>query len=209
MLFRRETLERIARGEVSVAFRVWRRPTVRAGGRLMTAIGELAIDAVTPVEIGALSEADARRSGAESLRALVRDLSGREGALYRIDFRQAGADPRIALAGRRACSAEDRAELDEALARLDRSSRAGPWTLDLLNRIEAHPGAPARRLAEELGMETLPLKRKVRQLKALGLTESLQTGYRLTPRGQQHCLEARSSRHPREITETADHADGH
>ncbi|MFN3352523.1 MAG: hypothetical protein ACK4Z5_02850 [Brevundimonas sp.] len=207
MLFRRETLDRIARGEVSVAFRVWRRPTVRAGGRLMTAIGELAIDAVTPVEIRALSEDDARRSGAESLRALVRDLSGREGAVYRIDFRPAGPDPRIGLAERPARSPEDRAALDEALARLDRSSRTGSWTLDLLNRIEAQPGTPARRLAEELGMDTLRLKRKVRQLKALGLTESLQTGYRLTPRGRQHRLQSRSGRVLRETSEEADHAD--
>lgn len=207
MLFRRETLDRIARGEVTAAFRVWRRPTVRAGGRLMTAIGELAIDAVTPVEIGDLSEADARRSGAENLRALLRDLSGREGVLYRIDFRRAGPDRRVALAGRPAGTPEDRAELDEALARLDRSSRTGPWTLDLLNRIEADPGAPARRLAEELGMETLRLKRKVRQLKALGLTESLQTGYRLTSRGRQHHLQSRSGRVLRETSEEADHAD--
>ncbi|WP_125255798.1 ASCH domain-containing protein [Brevundimonas fluminis] len=186
MLFRREILDRIATGEVTVAFRVWRRPTVRAGGRLMTAIGELAIDAVTPVEIGALSEADARRSGAESLRALVRDLSGREGMLYRIDFRRAGPDRRVALAGRPAGAPEDRAELDEALARLDRASRTGPWTLDLLTRIDGQPETPARRLADELGMETLALKRRVRQLKALGLTESLRTGYRLSPRGRDH-----------------------
>jgi biotin operon repressor len=186
MLFRREILDRIATGEVTVAFRVWRRPTVRAGGRLVTAIGELAIDGVTPVEIGALSEADARRSGAENLRALLRDLSGREGVLYRIDFRRAGPDRRVALAGRPAGAPEDRAELDEALARLDRASRTGPWTLDLLTRIDGQPETPARRLADELGMETLALKRRVRQLKALGLTESLRTGYRLSPRGRDH-----------------------
>lgn len=194
MLFRREILDRIATGEVTVAFRVWRRPTVRAGGRLVTAIGELAIDGVTPVEIGVLSEADARRSGAESLRALMRDLSGREGVLYRIDFRRAGPDRRVALAGRPTGAPEDRAELDEALARLDRASRTGPWTLDLLSRIDGQPETPARRLADELGMETLALKRRMRQLKALGLTESLQTGYRLSPRGRDHLRAARMRR---------------
>jgi hypothetical protein len=207
MLFRRETLDRIASGEVGVAFRVWRRPTVRAGGRLMTAIGELAIDAVTPVEIGALSEADARRSGAESLRALVCELSGREGVLYRIDFRRAGPDRRVALAGQPAGAPEDRAKLDVALARLDRRSRTGPWTLDILNRIEARPGAPARLLAKDLGMETPRLKRRIRQLKDLGLTESLQTGYRLTPRGRQHHLQSQSSDRPRQTSEDAAHAD--
>lgn len=191
MLFRRDVLDRIASGEVTVAFRVWRRPTVRAGGRLMTAIGELAVDAVTPVEIGSLSDADARRSGAESLRALMDELSGREGVLYRIDVRHAGPDPRIALAGRPASAPQDRAELDEALARLDQTSRAGPWTFDLLRRIDRRPGTPARQLADELGVETLALKRRVRQLKALGLTDSLQTGYRLSPRGRDHLRAAR------------------
>jgi hypothetical protein len=34
------------------------------------------------------------------------------------------------------------------------------------------------------GMETAPFKRNVRKLKELGLTESLEVGYRLSPRGQ-------------------------
>ena len=38
-------------------------------------------------------------------------------------------------------------------------------------------------LAAELGMERLPFKTDVRKLKALGLTESLDVGYRLSPRG--------------------------
>lgn len=193
MLFRRETLERIATGEVTLAFRVWRRPTVRTGGRLMTAIGELAIEAVTPVDREALTDADARRSGAHDLGALRRELSGREGRLYRIEFRRVGPDPRLALAHRPATSPEDRRELQAALARLDGASRTGPWALHLLNRIDGQPGTPARRLAEQMGVETLGLKRRVRRLKALGLTESLQEGYRLSPRGREHLRAARTT----------------
>ncbi len=44
MLFKQAILERIGRGEVKVAFRRWRRPSVQAGTRLHTTIGLLAIE---------------------------------------------------------------------------------------------------------------------------------------------------------------------
>jgi hypothetical protein len=46
MLIRRAVLDRIAAGEITLAFRRWRRPTVRPGGQLHTAAGLLAIDSV-------------------------------------------------------------------------------------------------------------------------------------------------------------------
>lgn len=49
MLFERETLTAIEEGRVTVAFRRWRRPTVRAGGTLTAAVGVLSIDAVEEV----------------------------------------------------------------------------------------------------------------------------------------------------------------
>jgi hypothetical protein len=39
-------------------------------------------------------------------------------------------------------------------------------------------------LAEAAGQERLAFKTRVRRLKALGLTESLEVGYRLSPRGR-------------------------
>jgi hypothetical protein len=44
-------------------------------------------------------------------------------------------------------------------------------------------------LAAEAGQERQAYKIRVRRLKALGLTESLERGYRLSPRGQA-CLAA-------------------
>lgn len=49
------------------------------------------------------------------------------------------------------------------------------------------PGDPGRRaadLAEEAGVDKAWFKQNVRKLKALGLTESLEVGYRLSPRGR-------------------------
>ena len=50
--------------------------------------------------------------------------------------------------------------------------------------IDANPGKRAADLARRLGSEKLPFKADVRKLKELGLTESLEVGYRLSPRGR-------------------------
>jgi hypothetical protein len=61
---------------------------------------------------------------------------------------------------------------------------ATPWTRATLELIGERPGEPAQVLAEALGREKLKFKNNVRRLKALGLTESLDVGYRLSPRGR-------------------------
>ena len=185
MLFKQVILEKIARGEVTLAFRRWRRPTVKPGGRLRTAAGVLAIDAVDAIEAGALTAADARRAGFADLAALQADLQRPgEGRLYRIAFRLAGADPRVRL---RQASRLDRETVAALLARLDRldaGSRSGPWTRQTLRLIGAREATAAAELAARLGLDTPLFKRRVRQLKELGLTESLAVGYRLSPRGR-------------------------
>jgi len=183
VLFRLDDLRRIAEGEVTLAFRRWRRPTVRAGGTLRTRVGVLAIESVEVVEERDVTEADARRAGAESREALLDGLPG-EGALHRIAFRLAGPDPRIALRARSRISAAERAEIDARLARLDAASRHGPWTATVLGLIAERPAIRAPDLAASLGRETAPFKADVRKLKELGLTESLEVGYRLSPRGR-------------------------
>lgn len=54
VLIRRPTLDAIAAGTVTVAFRRWERPRVRPGSRLRTAVGVLEVGSVTPVEAGEL-----------------------------------------------------------------------------------------------------------------------------------------------------------
>jgi hypothetical protein len=104
--------------------------------------------------------------------------------LYRVAFALAGPDPRIAL---RAAADLDEAARDEIAARLERldaHSPIGPWTKQTLAAIAANPETRAGDLAADLGQERLPFKANVRKLKALGLTESLEVGYRLSPRGR-------------------------
>jgi len=184
MLFKQAILEKIARGEVTLAFRRWRRPTVKRGGRLRTAAGVLAIDAVDAIEAGALTAADARRAGFTELAALQTDLrrSG-EGRLYRIAFRLAGADPRVQLRQTSRFDPEALAALLARLDRLDAGSRSGPWTRRVLRLIGTRQATAAAELSANLGLDQPLFKRRVGQLKELGLTESLAVGYRLSPRG--------------------------
>jgi hypothetical protein len=183
MLFRQETLRRIEAGEVTLAFRRWRRPTVKAGGTLRTRAGVLAIESVEPVDEDAISDADARLAGAPDREALLAALRP-EGTLYRVAFHVEGPDPRIALRERTDLSPEERAAIDARLARLDAASRHGPWTGRVLQLIADNPERRAPDLAAELGRETAPFKADVRKLKELGLTESLLVGYRISPRGR-------------------------
>jgi hypothetical protein len=63
MLLKRELLEEIKAGKVDLVFRRWSRPTVKAGGTLKTKLGLLQIGAITDMDPGAVSEADAKRAG--------------------------------------------------------------------------------------------------------------------------------------------------
>lgn len=192
MLIRASTLHGIRLGRVTVAFRRWRRPTVRTGGTLLTAAGLLQIRRVVPVDVDDITAADARRAGAVSRDALVAELDARPGGeIYRIEFGRLEADPRVAIRETRLSDAEERARV---LARLDRMDAAAPepWTMQVLAAIAAHPGERAADLCRRVGQAPEVFKPNVRKLKALGLTDSLEVGYRLSPRGRD--LLARATR---------------
>jgi hypothetical protein len=184
MLFRQRFLDGIRTGSITLAFRRWRRPSVKSGGTLLTPIGQLEIAAVERVSEASISHEDARRAGYASIDTLLADLRhGREGHVYRIQLGTLRADPRIAL--RNAVS--DRtalASVIERLTRLDHRAPGGAWTSRVLDIIATHPAVRAGHLCDLVGMEKPEFKVNVRKLKGLGLTESLDTGYRLSPLGQ-------------------------
>ena len=96
MLLNRRALDGIEAGEIDLAFRRWKRPTVKAGGTLRTRAGVLAISAVQPTSERRISSADVRRAGFASRAELLRSLRP-EGRLYRLEFQRVGDDPRAAL----------------------------------------------------------------------------------------------------------------
>ena len=185
MLFEQRFWAGIADGSVTLTFRRWKAPRAVAGRRHRLAGGMIEIDSVRAVDPASVTESDARAAGYPGVGELLADLrGGPEPPLYRVTFHHVGADPRTALAEGGELSAEQRAELDRRLARLDAASTHGPWTAATLDVIAARPGVRAGDLAAELGRERDPLKTDVRKLKNLGLTLSLEVGYRLSPRGQ-------------------------
>jgi len=183
VLFKQDTLKRIAAGEVDLAFRRWKRPGVKPGTELRTAIGVLRVDAIAPVALADISERDSRRAGSACRTELLDLLRGREGRVYRIELSRAGADPRIALRKTSRLSAAEFDGLRQRLERMDRAAEA-PWTRQVLGLIHTRPAVRAADLATTVSEELRRFKSRVRRLKELGLTESLEVGYRLSPRGR-------------------------
>ncbi|HET6664115.1 MAG TPA: hypothetical protein VFG94_07645 [Acidimicrobiales bacterium] len=185
MLFPQRFWAGLADGSVELAFRRWRRAGVKAGGTQLTPAGVLAIDAVDVVDVGDITPDDARRAGYRDRAELLAELDRHPGGtLYRLAFHYAGADPRLALREDAELPDDELARIRARLARLDGASRHGPWTETVLRLIASRPAVRAADLAASLGRETQPFKTDVRKLKQLGLTESLEVGYRLSPRGE-------------------------
>ena len=180
MLFRRDILQGIAEGRVTLAFRRWRRPRPADGSSLRSPVGVLCLDRVTVVDEDDITLEDVRRSGM-SVDELRASLAG-EGTLLRIELCLAGDDPRIALRER----LPEHTELEAVTARLARIDAAcqTPWTTTYLHLIHDQPAIVSRVLAPQVDADLALFKRRVRQLKELGLTESLEVGYRLSPRGR-------------------------
>lgn len=186
MQFETRFRDPIADGSIDLTFRRWKRAQAVTGNTYRTAAGRLVVDDVRVVEPADITDIEARRAGYASAAALVSYLRG-DAALpvYRVAFRLApGPDPRDELAAAADLSDDEARTIATKLERLDRASAHGSWTQATLALVAANPGVRAGDLAPHLGQELLAFKLNVRKLKNLGLTISLGTGYRLSPRGQ-------------------------
>ena len=141
---------------------------------------------VTSVDVvaGEPSVRDARRAGFDTLEALQKASSGRSGTLYRVGLRYFGEDPRIALRNKATMTPAEASEIAARLDAMDARSKIGRWTRRTLRLIADNEATRAPDLAVAEGRETKPFKASVRRLKELGLTESLEVGYRISPRGR-------------------------
>ena len=184
MIFRKEFLSKIEMGAVTIAYRRWKKLSVKVGGTLKTSIGVLQFTGIKKVSQSSLSESDAKRAGFDDLESLLKEMNSRtEGQIYKIQFKLIGKDPRLTLQTQ--VSAKDLKALIEKLKKMDKLSHRGPWIQKLLKLINKYPGVSSRELAQLIDYkDTLKFKLQVRKLKALGLTISLGTGYKLSPRGK-------------------------
>lgn len=172
MLFRRETLEGIANGSVTLAFRRWRSAAALSGGTQRTAYGIVRLGQVERVELEAIGAEDAIAAGYSDCDALFGELNSRPGELYRIELAGIDSDPREAL--------REHTDVEpKVLAWLQRID----WALPILRAIEQAPEVRAADIAEPLGIPRDRFKARVRELKNRGLTISLEIGYRISPRG--------------------------
>ena len=182
MLIKDEIVEKIRTGKVTVLFRRWSRPGAKAGGTQMTQGGVVGIDTVEVIDEVDITDADAAAAGYADRDDLIAHLNYREDPIYRIGVRWVGEDPRIAM--REGVDDSDIAEILAKLDKMDRTSKRGAWTRSYLEVIQSMPATYSGLLANYLGISQADFKPWVRKLKALGLTESLEVGYRLSPRGE-------------------------
>jgi hypothetical protein len=177
-LFSADAWPGIADGSITATFRAWKRAQAKVGGRYRVAGMLIEATGVRQVAVSEITADDARRAGAADVDAL-RTRLGTTDPVWRIDFVLVGADDRIAL--RTETSAAD---LDDVMGRLSRLDRNGAWTRTTLQLIERYPGIVSTTLARHADQDRATFKANVRKLKELGLTESLDIGYRLSPRGE-------------------------
>jgi hypothetical protein len=194
MLIKDEVVEKIRSGEITVLFRRWSRPGAKAGGTQMTQGGNVGIDTVEIVTEDDITELDAREAGYGTKQNLLDKLSYRDDPIYRMRVYWAGEDPRIALREHDDLSEDELNEILKKLEKLDRTSKRGDWTQSYLEVIHNMPNTHSGLLADYLGLGIPQFKPWVRKLKALGLTESLNPGYRLSPRGEK-VLQALRQKH--------------
>ncbi|MFC3455293.1 hypothetical protein [Amycolatopsis speibonae] len=174
-------LEGLAAGTIDLTFRRWSKQNVHPGDVMRLEAGVIEVDSVEIVDPATITDADARRSGADSANAVRGTLRGPSDApVYRVRLRYLGPDPRQALSAAAELSAKDAEAIRKRLSKMDRKRS---WTHETLRLIADNPGRRAQELADLLGREKEPLKVDIRKLKDLGLTLSLEVGYRISPRG--------------------------
>jgi hypothetical protein len=184
MLLKNTTIEGIKGGKISLIFRRWKKAGVKKGGTQMTQLGVVGIDDVQIVTEDQITERDAKKAGCESKKELLEQMYDRDEDIYKIKVHWAGEDPRKALRTNDKLSKKDIDEIIGKLQKLDQGSQRGSWTQLYLQMIHDQPNTHAQILAGQIGLTIPTFKPWVRKLKALGLTESLRPGYRLSPRGQ-------------------------
>jgi len=184
MQFTQDSHEAVATGQITVTFRLWKRLHAKVGGRYTVGSVVIEVDAIEMIPFHAVTTRDMKLAGASTKDAL-RARAAHAGPIdddtlvYRIEFHVVGAKPTEAP-----FDDEHVAFVNTKLDAMDARSKAVAWTRATLSLIGAHEGMVSTDLAVQIDRPRMDFKADVRKLKALGLTESLEVGYRLTPLGR-------------------------
>ncbi|HWB81388.1 MAG TPA: ASCH domain-containing protein [Nannocystaceae bacterium] len=191
LLFKKPFWEGLQSGRITLTFRRWKSPHVKVGGRYRChPIGVLQVDDVRLVKCRAITASDAERSGFASRKELLDYLAelgplAADTEVYRVELHHGGDGDRVEIALDDTLDEDAIATIRKKLAKMDEGT---PWTAVTLAIIERRPQVRAADLAEELGREKLELKADIRKLKRLGLTQSFEVGYALSPRGRAYLI---------------------
>jgi hypothetical protein len=185
VLLNRDTAEGIANGDITVVLRRWDAPRAKRGGTQRTVVGTIRIDDVAEYPGGyRVTAAQARAAGYPDAKTAQRELDRRPADhTYVITVSYLAPDERPELAADDRLTAADVDAIGARLARWDAAAET-PWTRAYLEMIASNEAVRAPDLAARVGLDVPRFKRRVRQLKGLGLTISLDVGYRLSPRGK-------------------------
>lgn len=200
LLFQKRFLAGLTEGSITLTFRHWDKPKVRPGGRYRChPIGVVQVDDLRKIRVGEISENDASRAGFTSLADLLKYLGEMRDGLendhevYRVELHYGGDGDRVEAAMQSDLSDADVEEIRARLEKMDRASDK-PWTRTTMKLIESTPRVAASKLAAKMGQETLPFKARVVKLKKLGLTQSFEVGYEISPRGRAYMERSRKRR---------------
>jgi hypothetical protein len=91
MEFSRDLRPEVISGDITVSFRLWRRPKVRVGGRYPVGPAHIEVDSIELVPFSGVTAADVRRSGEPDRESLRRRAAhagpvGDDTLLYRVQF---------------------------------------------------------------------------------------------------------------------------
>ena len=95
MNFSAELRPAVIAGDLTVSFRLWQRPKVRAGGRYPVGPAVIEVDSIELVPFGTITAADVRLAGEPDLQTLRRRAAHAgpiddDTVLYRIEFHVVG-----------------------------------------------------------------------------------------------------------------------
>ena len=189
LLFKKRFHQGLVDGSITLTVRLWDKPHVKPGGRYRVhPIGVVEVDAIIRIPFGELTQADAQRAGFVDLAELTEyALPVAKGPLtgltpiFKVDLHHGGDGDRVQIA---MDAKLDKAAVEALCRKLKKLDTKGPWTKQTLALIAHRPKVAASKLAKSIGRETEPFKIDVRKLKKLGLTQSFEVGYGLSPRGR-------------------------
>ena len=152
MLFKQELLEDIKSGNVSLVYRRWKKPLVKGGKLLKTAIGIIGIAEIHQIDDNEISHDDAAHAGYNDVQTLLASVNnGNTGNLYKISVYFHSEDPRIELRNNDSLNENDIEEITTKTSTIGHSHVLHPnWrkpdlAKHILNRLVLKAASRLRR----------------------------------------------------------------